>query len=621
MVKWLVRCLVLTGFICLVSGASADDAGRPNILLICIDTLRADQLGAYGAGRGSSPSLDGFAAEGVVFDQAVSVSSWTKPSVVSLLTGLYPSEHGVLRASRKRVDVLAPRFETLAERLASAGYVTAAFVQNDHLQKRSSGLDQGFGTYFEEAGVAPILSNRFLSWLEGEQRKPFFAYLHFLDPHWPYTPDSIAGGGQGSDADAMRIAHWGLRTEHWWLLRDRVNKGKLGDLDAAEVRTLAKLYAGEVHEIDAVLGRLFRLLRSDGVFDNTLVVVTSDHGEGFLEHKSLDHGYGLYDELLRVPLLIRFPAGKYRGHRVSALVQSIDVVPTLLEVAGVDVHGHVAGRSLVGAAAGKAGVDREFAYSEEVHGRTRTLSVRARDRKYIRTTSPGRSYVKPRQSVPPDLKPGVRVQAEGIFVGGQIIAAQVKKVGGGDVDCEVAAPLDVISAQTNRFRLLDFEGTLPKIEAENLAWVRAEGDLENGRLHFRKMRQLFDPGTQEVEVEGIVSAVGDAQGGDITLELCGRRVVVDPGAKWERFERAPSVEAAETSTAEPPDRVVEELYDLGGDATEQTNVAETDEAWLKKLRAVADQWETSVKNGEDSGSGAVLDSATRERLRALGYLE
>ncbi len=603
------------------AGALADPAARPNILLICIDALRADHLGVYGAAAGRSPSLDSLAAEGVVFEQATSVASWTKPSVVSLLTGLYPTQHGVMRASRKKVDVLGAAAETVAETLQASGYSTVAFVQNDHLQKRSSGLDQGFDLYVDDAGVAPVLTHRFLSWLEASTSQPFFAYLHYLDPHWPYVSDVVPAALALTPAEAMRAAGWGLREEHWWLLRERVNAGKL-KLDDAGLRILEKLYAAEVFSIDAVLGRMFRLLRAAGVLEHTLLIVTADHGEGFLEHASLDHGYGLYDELLRLPLLARFPAGEYGGRRVAAQVQSVDIVPTLIDVAGLPPRPELPGQSLIPLLAGKVASVRDYSFSEEVHGRSRTFSVRSADRKYIRTTRPAGVTSPPPAVWPADVRPGVRLQAEGIYAGGELVAAQVKKIGAGDMDCEVAGPLGVVAGAATQFRLLDYPLDLPESWRSLAAgtWVRVEGELEDGVLRARKVRELFDVGSQEIEVEGVVSAVGGVESGDVWIELCGRKVIVDVEADWEKFQRPGAVENRRVAGTARPESVVEELYRLDADPSEQRNRADGDAAALAKLRGVAMGWQKSLAP-VGAGSGAVLDDATRERLRALGYLD
>jgi len=617
----IVRFVIVVATLASSGSAFAASAERPNILLICIDALRADHLGAYGAPPGRSPSLDAFAAEGAVFERATSVASWTKPSVVSLLTGLYPTQHGVMRASRKKVDVLGPAAETVAETLHGAGYSTVAFVQNDHLQKRSSGLDQGFDLYVDDAGVAPVLTHRFLSWLDASTTVPFFAYLHYLDPHWPYVSDVVPSALALSPAETMRLAGWGLRTEHWWLLRERVNAGKL-KLDDSDVRILDKLYSAEVFSVDAVLGRMFRLLRGAGVLDHTLVVVTADHGEGFLEHASLDHGYGLYDELLRLPLLVRFPGGEYGGRRVAAQVQSVDIVPTLIDVAGLPSRSELPGRSLMPLLAGKVASVRDYSFSEEVHGRSRTFSVRSADRKYIRTTQPAGAASPPSAVWPPDMGRGVRMQAEGIYAGGELVAAQVKKIGAGDTDCEVVGPLGVAGGGATRFRLLDYPLDLPESSRSFAAgtWLRVEGDLDDGVLRVRKVRELYDLGSQEIEIEGVVSGVGGVDSGDVWIDVCGRRVIVDVEADWEKFEQSAPVEARRRSGARRPASVVEELYRLDVDPSEQRNQADADAAALANLRGIAMRWQKSLAP-VGGGSGAVLDDATQERLRALGYLD
>lgn len=615
------------------SCSQGEHAEPPNVLIVCVDALRPDHLGVYGAPAGVSPNIDHLATEAVVFDRAFSVASWTKPSVASLLTGLYPSQHRVLRASRSGVDVLPDDVPTLAERMAGAGYRTAAFVDNDHLRRRTSHLDRGFQTFVEEVEGAAPLTNRFLDWLEEADERPFFAYLHILDPHWPYTPEGRFGERALEPRERLRIAEWGLRTAHWWLLRERVNRGR-ARLDAEDLATLEKLYDGEISATDAVLGRMLRLLRQDGVLDHTLLVLTADHGEGFLEHGRLDHGWGLYEELLHVPLIVRYPGGTNGGRRIPTLVQTVDVAPTVLEAAGVLEPGGIAGESLSSFLSPSNSAAPRIATAEDYYGHSRAFSVRTGSHKYIRAENGESDAHATVPEVPIDLAVGDRVQLEGILLGGGMVAAQIKRVGNEDRDHEVAGPIEFIDPARRVLRLIgyeirvddrsqlrDEEGRFTFDDLRVQQWVRAEGIVRDGRMRARKIARIFEGWAKELELEGIVEAFGPNENDDAWIELCGRRAVVDPRVVWKNFDsRRKSLRRVAQTRSQPAS--VEELYDLSSDPTEQRNIAAEVPDLLAGFQAeLAGFLKTHRSAAASAAPRASLDDETRDRLRLLGYLE
>lgn len=300
-----------------------------NVLLITVDTLRADQLGAYGAQLGISPHIDALARGGVVFENAISQSSWTLPAIASLLTSTHPSTHGVDRY----VDRLDPSYETLCEILAGAGFATAAVSSHVYVGPRY-GMDQGIAEFddslslgqrqVEQKVSSPEVSRRGIAWLEGAtQREPrWFLWLHYFDPHYPYVRH-----GEGGEA--------------------------IGD-------TLAD-YRGEIAFTDRWIGEVLGALERLGAADETLVLLVSDHGEEFREHGKLRHGYTLFREVVHVPLLMRVPG--LAPTRVREAVSGVDVLPTLLELLGLPVPETAFGRSLVPAMRG-AGLDDEPILSE-----------------------------------------------------------------------------------------------------------------------------------------------------------------------------------------------------------------------------------------------------------------
>ncbi len=617
------------------NGGSAVEE-RPNVLLICIDALRADRLGAYGARNGPTPALDSLAGRAVVFKRAYSVASWTKPAVPSLLTGLYPAQHGVMESASRGSDLLPERVETLAEQLGQDGYRTAAFVENEHLRKRYGRLDQGFEYYAEEAGNAPSLAHRFLNWLtRTDGSEPFFAYLHFLDPHWPYTPDD-ASSQLGLDPE-LRFKQdlWALRAEHWWLLRERVAAGKLS-LPDQDVEALRELYDGEVFATDSVIGRLLEWLDADGVFKDTLVIVTSDHGEGFLEHGRLDHGYGLYEELLRVPLIMRFPGDRFAGSEVGGLVQIVDVVPTVLDYLGLSAHSAVFGRSLLRAIKkGSTAPDRKL-LAQERHGKTSYLALYEGRYKYVRTRNAYAPSPPLIRIVPEALQAGARVQAEGMYAGGRIVAGEVKRIQPGDKDLELQGPVASAPTATAMLTLLGFKvdiananwgsrlagATFNPAEIHRGRWIRVDGKLEHGRFMARKIQSIDATEAADIEVEGVVTGLEALPDGDLLLDISGVAVYVDPKAYWKNFP----AERREIPVPDPVTRPQpydwEGVYDLRSPGGQSTNLAEKNPQLLDTMSSDAEFFERRLKDfGVRSAETVELDAAMRDRLRELGYLK
>lgn len=328
------------------SGPSARPAPG-GILLLVLDCLRADYLGSYGAELPASPRLDALAAESVLFERAWSQGSWTRPSLPTLLTGLYPSEHGLtdefeLGAGRSQSKLeartLAPEAETLAEGLAAKGYRTALFGDQGQLS-RTFRLDQGFGEYRSRLGSAEHIRSRFETWLGAQESAPFFAYLHFLDLHWPYCPRDTYGA---LDPGSRNFC------ANWRELGIRLFKGD-EKLSPADLRALRARYAEELLGLDAELGKLFDTLRARGRFDETLIVVTSDHGEELFDHGRTRHGHTLYEELLHVPFVWKLPKSWAApgGRRIPGLVETRSLAPTLLEAAGAAIPQRVTAPSLL----------------------------------------------------------------------------------------------------------------------------------------------------------------------------------------------------------------------------------------------------------------------------------
>ena len=300
---------------------------RPNVVLITLDTARADAFGAYGQARPTSPEIDRMAREGVVFEQVSTASPSTLPSHATILTGRFPIAHGV---RSNRGYVLDEDQTTLAEILAGRGYVTAAEIAAPVIGRRT-GLDQGFAHYREPGDFGITRKRRVvdadlvegydrdgaditqqgLAFLEAQRAasRPFFLWLHYFDPHVDYAaPPEFARGLEDSP------------------------------------------YHAEIRYTDHQVGRVLEALRRTGLRDRTLVVLTSDHGEGLGEHQERTHSFHVYDATMRVPLVVWGPDSVPRGRRVTVPVRTADIAPTILDWAGLPVLPGMQGRSLRGLA-------------------------------------------------------------------------------------------------------------------------------------------------------------------------------------------------------------------------------------------------------------------------------
>jgi choline-sulfatase len=301
-------------------GLVRGSASGANVLLITLDTTRADRLGCYGHKGVETPNLDALAAGGIRFDDAVTVVPVTLPAHTTIMTGVDPPTHGVRHNGEYRLE--AGR-ATLAEVLAGAGYETAAFVSAFVLDARF-GLSRGFSVYDDDVGVsassvtdfsrpiyersATAVTDRAIAWFKGhDSSKPFFSWVHYFDPHAPRQPPSPF---------ASRFA--------------------------------GRLYDGEIAYMDSQIGRLLRALDKAGAIENTLIIVVADHGESLGEHDEATHAKLIYESTMHVPLILSYPKRINRGHVVDAVVVSIaDVMPTVLELVGVSHDGEFDGVSLL----------------------------------------------------------------------------------------------------------------------------------------------------------------------------------------------------------------------------------------------------------------------------------
>lgn len=358
-------------------------------VLILLDTVRPDHLGAYGYRRPTSPNLDRLAEQSIVFEQAVSCAPWTLASVAAILTGRYPS---TARGEDVRVST------SLVERLRDAGYRTAAFTEGGYVSRRF-GMADGFETYAEEQGViiAPKptggIANTFRQaheWLAAHKNEKFFLFIHTYEAHAPYTHhDFAAGMDPGRIGDRFSIE-----------LLPELQSGRM-TLTPGEIEYVKALYDSDILNADRFVGRFLEHLGTLGLADRTLVVVTSDHGEEMGEHFPTnigDHGHSLYDDLLLVPLIVRDPS-RARA-RVATQVRTIDVLPTVLDLLHAPPDPTIDGTTLVPVMDRKPGDDRPAISGWNHKGPVRT-SLRDRHFKYV--TSAGVSTIRhPLLNPPPE---------------------------------------------------------------------------------------------------------------------------------------------------------------------------------------------------------------------------
>ena len=348
------------------AGCSSDvaPAKRPNVLVIVLDTVRADRLSCYGHPRHTTPKIDALAAKGVRFTQFYSNSSWTLPAHASLFTGMYPVGH---RATQETL-ILRPGPATLAEILSAEGYATWAASANP-VVSRETGMARGFDEFVETYRPEhrtryPDHPNNlaFARFLESADRqRPFFAFMNYVEAHTPYMPPPQKLSGLLTPGRPMQevIAATRLMMQDHYLF---------GPLSAEQFALLNELYDAEVAFLDDLVHGLLTTLESDGRHGDTLVIITSDHGENIGDHGHFDHVFSIHNTLLWIPLIIRFPDGAHAGDVRTDTAQLLDLFPTILRLCGVDSHFRPEGRDLFApeGRSVKATAMAEFYYPRQV---------------------------------------------------------------------------------------------------------------------------------------------------------------------------------------------------------------------------------------------------------------
>jgi arylsulfatase A-like enzyme len=328
------------GAMCFVSDPhiQTDDRSRPNVVFCSIETWRRDHTSLHGYGRRTTPFLEELARSSLVFEEAHSQSSWTRPSVASMLTGLYPRQHRTLVA----LDSLDASLTTLPEILRLSGYRTAGFFTNEMLRHPAFNHDQGFDLFVDEVDhPMAVLVRDVLAWLDSEGPMPFLVFMHVYDPHLPYE-------APGEYREVFCSSYDGPVS---WLARlDEPDLRELAQILPEDVEYVKSRYDGELLYTDTMLKALVDGLAARGVWEDTLLVLVGDHGEEFYEHGGWGHGRDLLPEKLRVPLVIRLPGNLGGGQHVAGLASGVDLMPTVLSVLGLPCPDVCQGIDLVSSA-------------------------------------------------------------------------------------------------------------------------------------------------------------------------------------------------------------------------------------------------------------------------------
>jgi len=391
---------------------------QPNVVLISLDTLRYDHLGCYGYARDTSPSVDRLASEGAIFENTVSSASWTLPAHAAMFTGLADTIHGALDTDGK----LADSRTTLAERLKAAGYQTAGFFSGPTLYP-AYGLGQGFDTYVdctsyqdlsaqsarEGAGIkiggplqtaamedvsSSLVYAAFQAWMNDRADGPFFLFLHFYDCHFDFIPPP--------PYDRMFDPEYrGPVTGRNFIFDDKINP----HMPPRDRDHLIALYDGEIAWTDQHVGKVLADLDAAGLRNSTLVVLLADHGIEFFEHNGKGHRQTLFDEVIRIPLIMRYPGRIPAGTRYSAQTRMIDLVPTVLDLVGLRAPVDLMGQSLVPLINGGRLPQDNLAISELFSLGRSLRSFRRPDRKLIRQEPAGPEIVFNLQADPGEQTP------------------------------------------------------------------------------------------------------------------------------------------------------------------------------------------------------------------------
>jgi choline-sulfatase len=386
MTHLLRRIAPLIALLALLTAQCAPAEQPPNVIVVLVDTLNWNALGCNGNPHQPSPNIDAIAAEGALFNQAVSTSGWTLPAVGSLLTGSWPLIHGGL-GKGTTLTAIRDELPTAAEQFKTAGFNTIAYANATFLSP-ALGLDRGFDIYNHrnafnrEIRRADETVNSALEQIRQHRNEANFLLIHLYDPHLDYDPPA---GYAARFTEGLRGPPPPVRGQVCRELAS-VSGGKPPE---EAIEYIKRVYLGEVAFVDAQIGRLVEELQRLGLYENTTLVITSDHGEEFWEHGGFEHGHTLYDELIHIPLIMKLPAGvEAASGPVETQVSVLDIMPTLFDLSGIEQPESFAGRSLLPMIRGEELPERP-AYSESTLYGADRISWRGSRYKYLHELGAG----------------------------------------------------------------------------------------------------------------------------------------------------------------------------------------------------------------------------------------
>ena len=318
-----------------------DDYSRPNIILIVIDAARADHFSCYGYRRKTTPYIDQIAGEGVLYKNAISPAGWTLPAHASIFTGTYPSKHG----AHLENTVLSDELPTLAEVLMRNGYKTCGFCTNYWITE-ATGLSRGFSEFYDfhyskletifkrvpdiirlrgRDSWGYTITNEVMKWIKHNSNTPYFLFVHYGELHLPYhIPAPYNSMFLPQDIPYKRAKKVNQNVKLFYAGLSKMSK--------IDFKISKDLYDGALVYLDNIIGEFYKFLKNNHLLDNTILIITSDHGESLGDHNHLDHYYVLYDTLLKVPLILRFPKLLPKGLLIDRQVQTLDIFPTILKI-------------------------------------------------------------------------------------------------------------------------------------------------------------------------------------------------------------------------------------------------------------------------------------------------
>lgn len=362
-----------------VLGASDEDPNEPqifeppaNVILVTISSLRADHVGCFGYQRDTTPNLDTFSKNNILFRNAFATSGWMMPAHGSVFASLYPSVHGATHIDRS----LGHQHHTLAEILKDNGYYCVGFCCNPRLDQEH-GFAQGFDLYddysvsimlqslafgneqineINKQRTNALINDAAIGWLQNNTNEPFFMFVHYYDNHWDYLPPS--------PYDKLYDPNYDGPISGTEIAREPLFSNPPAQKD---IRHIVALYDGEVRQTDSDLGEMLKYLKDKGLLGNSIVIILGDHGEQFYEHGHTSH-HGVYEELIHIPLALSIPGTGPKGKTIDSLVSQVDILPTILDYLRIPIPDACQGRSFKPLIEGQADAVNEFVFAEYTGG-------------------------------------------------------------------------------------------------------------------------------------------------------------------------------------------------------------------------------------------------------------